>query len=78
MNGTANANRNANPLLLSSQAANAKPRPLHANPAAHHPGGRKLLPDARLHDLQRLPVYRRGSRRWHGLLPVQLEEGSGC
>uniref|UniRef100_A0A673AKV2 Copper transport protein n=1 Tax=Sphaeramia orbicularis TaxID=375764 RepID=A0A673AKV2_9TELE len=35
-----------------------------------------LLPDARLHDLQRLPVHRRGGWRWNGLLPVQLAKGS--
>lgn len=37
-------------------------------------GGAVLLPDARLHDLQWLPVHRCGNRRGRGPLPVQLEE----
>ncbi|XP_036070458.1 high affinity copper uptake protein 1 isoform X1 [Oryzias melastigma] len=60
-----------------AEAADAKPRPLPPDAAAHHPGGGQLLPDAHLHDLQRLPLHRRGSRRRHGLLPVQLEKGGG-
>lgn len=65
------------PLPL-SQAADAEPGPLLADTAAHHPGGGQLLPDARLHDLQRIPVHRSGSRCRHRVLPVQLEEGGGC
>lgn len=62
-------------LLSSSQAPDAERLPLPADGAAHHPGGGQLHADARLHDLQRLPVHRRGRRRGHGLLPVQLAEG---
>lgn len=72
-----NSNSDANSRLSSTQAADAKPRPLPADAATHFSGGRQLLPDARLHDIQRLPLYRRGSRCRHGLLPVQLAEGRG-
>lgn len=64
-------------MLLLSQAADAEPSPLLADTAARHPGGHQLLPDAHLHDLQRVPLHRCGSRCRHRILPVQLEEGSG-
>lgn len=64
--------------FLSSQAADAESRPLPADVAAHHPGGGQLLPDARFHDLQWLPLHCRCGRCWHGLLPFQLAKGSGC
>lgn len=61
---------------ISFQAAHAKPCPFPADAVAHRSGGRQLLSDARLHDLQWLPVHCRGIWGWHRLLPVQLAEGS--
>ena len=56
------------------QAADAKSRSLPTDVFAHRSSGCQLLPDARLHDLQRLSLHCRSSRCWHGLLPLQLEK----
>lgn len=62
-------------LVWIPQATDAEfPAPL-PDGTAHHPGGGQLFPYADLHDLQWLPLHRRGSRRRDRLLPVQLEEG---
>lgn len=64
-------------LGLCSQPADAELAPSAADCAAHHPGGGQLLPDADLHDLQRVPVHRCGCRSWHWILLLQLEKGGG-
>lgn len=64
-------------LGLCSQPADAELAPPAADRTAHHPGGGQLLPHAHLHDLQRVPVHRRGRRSRHRILLLQLEKGSG-
>lgn len=51
--------------------------PPAADCAAHHPGGGQLLPHADLHDLQQVPLHRRGSGSGHRILLLQLEKGRG-
>ena len=48
-----------------------------ANSAAYHPGGHQLLPNAHFHDLQWVPMHHCSSRNRHGVLSLQLKEGSG-
>lgn len=67
----------AAPVLLSFQAADAQLFPLSADLSAHRSGGCELRSDAGLHDLQRLPLHRRGVGSRHGLLLVQLAKGGG-